>query len=164
MKRITAERLRELLHYDPDTGDFTRLMASQSRPDTLGPIKARGNHLGYILISVDGQQYQAHRLAFLYMTGAWPRQSVDHINGDGRCNRWVNLRDVSTSVNLQNQRQARADNSQRLLGVYRNHRRFMARITTATKRNMYLGTFDTPEEAHQAYLMAKRRFHAGCTL
>ena len=127
-------------------------------------MTAAGNKLGYILISVDGRQYQAHRLAFLWMTGRLPSQMIDHINGDGKDNRWTNLREASPRVNVQNQRAARADNGLGLLGVYQNHKRFMARITTHEKRNKYLGTFDTPEQAHEAYLAAKREYHEGCTI
>lgn len=161
---LTAQRLRELLHYEPTTGIFTRVVPSRMRPDTAGLVRSGGNHLGYRQINVDGRQYQSHRVAWLYMTGSWPAAQIDHINGDGKDNRWLNLRDVEPRLNTQNQRRARADNGTGLLGVYPNHKRFMAKISTPEKRNMYLGTFDTPEEAHAAYLKAKRAYHAGCTI
>lgn len=164
---LTAARLRELLQYNPETGEWLRLQASGkrlTRPDSVGPVRGQGNWLGYKQISVDGHQYQAHRLAWLYMVGQWPNGQIDHINGDGKDNRWSNLRDVEPRVNTQNQRTARKDNRLGLLGVYPNHNRFMARISTPEKRNKYLGTFDTAEEAHEAYLKAKRQFHEGCTI
>lgn len=164
---LTAARLRELLSYNPETGEFIRLAAGGkrlTRPDTVGPVVGAGNHLGYKQVSVAGMQYQAHRVAWLYMTGAWPTGQIDHINGDGKDNRWCNLRDVAPRVNSQNQRAARSDNGIGMLGVYPNHKRFMAKISTPEKRNLYLGTFDTAEEAHAAYLQAKRKFHEGCTI
>lgn len=100
------------------------------------------------------------------MTGGWPRFTIDHINGDGSDNRWANLRDVPLFVNQQNMRKPRGGqrtNKIGVLGVTQVGRRFSARLSV-DKRTTYLGTFDTPEEAHAAYLAAKRAHHAGCTV
>lgn len=157
---ITQARLKELLEYDPETGVFTRLTTvSQAKAGSAaGSLSA-----GYLAVRLDGKLYYCHRLAWLYMTGQWPRQHVDHINGRRTDNRWSNLRDVARRTNQQNMRHAFASNTTGLLGVSKNHKRFMANIGVPGGTR-YLGTFDTPEEAHAAYLAAKRQFHEGCTI
>lgn len=159
---LTADRLRAVLSYDPDTGLFLRRTKGIGRPMTCSP----GKH-GYVRIKVDGCQHLAHRLAWLYMTGEWPAGVIDHRNGNGADNRWMNLRDVTVSVNLQNQQKATAQNTNGLLGAHVLRRggtvRFQSQIRVNGRR-LYLGIFDTPEEAHAAYLAAKRRLHEGCTI
>jgi hypothetical protein len=69
---ITQERLKDLLHYDPETGFFSRPNGTPtSRVPTVN---------GYVMIMIKGKRYYAHRLAFLYMIGRWPLYEVDHIN------------------------------------------------------------------------------------
>jgi len=161
---LTAARLRELLRYDPDTGAFIRLSARAS--SHIGKQAGCVNKtLGYVIISVEGVTYYGHRLAFLWMTGEWPQGQADHINGDRADNRWSNLRDVPKTVNVQNVHQARRHNASGLLGVRKSRGggRWDGMITV-DKRQKYLGSFATPEEAHAAYVEAKRRLHPGCTL
>ena len=161
---LTAARLRELLAYDPETGSFTWL---QQRPKAITGRSAGclNKTLGYIVIGVEGTRYYAHRLAFLWMTGAWPLGQADHINGNRADNCWSNLRDVTGSVNLQNVHKARRHNASGMLGVRK--ARVGSRwdsMITVNKRLTYIGSFSSPEEAHEAYLEAKRRLHAGNTL
>ena len=85
---ITEARLKERLHYDPDTGIFTWLKMSR-QPKRLGSV-AGGRCDGYIQIYLDGLIYRAHRLAWLYMTGEWPVGYLDHKNGVRDDNRWCN--------------------------------------------------------------------------
>lgn len=158
---LTQERLKELLHYGPETGVFTRV--GIRRGYRTGTIAGHQNKLGYVSIRMDDELYQAHRLAYLYMTASWPVGVVDHINGRCSDNRWSNLRDTTVSVNAQNQKRARVDNKVGLLGVHSIGKRFRSVIKTSGKQT-YLGIFDTPDQAHQAYLTAKRNQHAGCTI
>lgn len=162
---LTAARLREVLHYDPETGVFTRVAARAST--YVGkPAGCVNKALGYIVVSVDGRPYYGHRLAILWMTGEWPKGQGDHINGDRTDNRWCNLRDVPKTTNVQNVHKARRHNASGLLGV-RKVRTGGDRwdgMITHNKRLIYLGSFPTPEAAHEAYLEAKRRLHAGCTI
>jgi HNH endonuclease/AP2 domain len=133
---------RAAFSYDPSTGCVTRAdgLAARRSPD------------GYLRISLNGSGLLAHRVAWLLMTGAWPLGEIDHINRVKHDNRWCNLRDVSKSTNQQN----------RAVRGIKRHRsgRWEARIR-AQGAALYLGVFDTPEQAHEAYLEAKRRLHAG---
>lgn len=98
------------------------------------------------------------------MIGDYPKHNVDHVNGNRRDNRWANLREAPFSLNQENQKRPAVSNKIGLLGVCRPaNRRFKAQIMVRKKQH-HLGYFDTPEEAHAAYLDAKRRVHAGCTL
>lgn len=123
---------------------------------------------GYIIVGIGGGKYPAHRVIWLMETGAWPEGEIDHINGIRHDNRWENLRDVSTAVNQQNQREGQAGSRSGLLGVYPNpgsqRNPWKALIKPDGGKLMHLGSFPTPEAAHDAYLAAKRSMHEGCTI
>src|SRR5574343_1088335 len=165
-KTLTPERLRELLSYDPETGVFrwkTTKPRSSARPgDIAGSVDN-----GYRFISVDRARHCAHRLAWLYVYGEMPRRMIDHIDGNRGNNAIENLRDVSRSVNGQNQKRAQSHNALGMLGVTRlagsRRRPYQAYITVGGKPK-YLGVFATADEAGAAYIDAKRRMHEGCTL
>jgi hypothetical protein len=120
---------------------------------------------GYIEIGVSDARCTAHRLAWLYVTGAWPTFHIDHINGDKADNRIANLRDVDRNMNLQNIKRAPAHSKSGLLGAsfHSSTGRWASRVYAAGRQRS-LGLFDSPEEAHAAYLAAKRRLHEGCTI
>lgn len=160
---LTAQRLRRVLEYLPNTGEFRRIEVHRKHPQYFGKVTGWLTSSGYQSIQVDGCKFMAHRLAFLYMTGRWPPEDIDHIDGDRSNNRWANLRPTSRAVNLQNQRRARSNNIAGFLGVKLHRKRFQARIRV-NKKEIYLGVFDTPEQAHAAYIEAKRRLHPGNTL
>lgn len=156
-------RARDLLAYDANTGTFTSLTQRREKGPGL-PIQTVPVN-GYIYIRVDGQQLPAHQLAWLLATGRWPEGVIDHRDGNRANNAFKNLRDVTHAVNLQNQRRAKSDNRAGLLGAHlrSDTGRFASRIR-APEGVVYLGSFDTAEEAHEAYVVAKRRLHEGCTL
>lgn len=149
------DRVQELLHYDSDTGEF------------FWKAKPAGHRrkTGYISIHIDGREVKAHQLAWFMTHGTWPETMIDHINGDPSDNRIENLRDASAKLNSENQRRARAQNQAKMLGVswHAKNAKWQASIYANGKSN-YLGTFDTPEEAHRVYLEAKRKMHQGCTI
>ena len=155
--KLTAERLRELLRYDPETGIFTAAVARANL--NAGDIAGCPNAGGYIHIRIDYARYGAHRLAWLWMTGAWPNEKIDHINGDKADNRWCNLREATSAQNCWN-RQKASNNTSGFKGVHwhKAHGRWVARIMIDGKRR-HLGAFDTPEEAYAAYCNAARRDH-----
>jgi len=122
---------------------------------------------GYVVIYVLGKPYKAHRLAWLYVNGEFPAGEIDHIDGNKMNNAIINLRDVSREINQQNRRHAKAGNPAGFLGVTVDQKtgKYLARITkTGAKTSTSLGRFDTPEEAHAAYVAAKRVLHEGCTI
>jgi len=158
---ITAARLRELLAYNPETGLF--VCVQPFGRNIPGQVVGRRLPIGYVQIGIDGRHQHAHRLAMLYVNGVWPNNVVDHKNGDRSDNRWCNLRDCTQSVNIQNLKGPRRDNRSGYLGVSPNGKRWNAMIRVNKKRH-YLGTFDTPSEAYEAYITAKRRMHEGCLI
>ncbi len=165
ISRETLElaRLKELLHYDPESGIFTWIK-SNSNTSPVGTIAGRGiNPEGYRQIQIDGHSFKAHRLAWFYVYGKWPEQ-IDHLNGVRDDNRIINLRDATPQINSQNQRGAIKNNKSGFLGVFpHKNGGFVAKIKV-DKKNKYLGRFATAEEAHAVYVLAKRQFHVGCTL
>lgn len=163
---LTAARLREVLHYDPETGVFTRKVRTAQRHqvgDRADFIITGGGQKGYYRVTVDSVRYMAHRLAWFYVHGVWPTNDIDHKDGDRGNNRIINLRDVPNRVNRQNIRKAMTRNRSGLLGAYFHQNRWYARLQL-NRKIVYLAPFDTPEEAHAAYVVAKRIHHEGCTL
>lgn len=155
------ERIQKLMRYEPETGLFFSTSVCKGRfvGSKLGSLKKDG----YIVITIDYRAYPAHRIAWLLVYGEWPKGDIDHINGVRDDNRIVNLRDVSRSVNIQNQRKPRRGNSSGKLGVSRRGARFEAQISVKGK-DIHLGIFDSPDDAHDAYIQAKRKYHEGCTI
>jgi hypothetical protein len=153
MPTITQQRLHELLRYNPKTGLFTWRFRVSNRVH-VGKIAGTPRANGYIAIRVDGRIYLAHRLAFLYMSGALPPSDidVDHEDTDPSNNRWANLRFSTHSENLHNSRLNKR-NTSGFKGVRPYLARFQARIAI-NKQQIHLGTFDTAEEAHAAYAAA----------
>jgi hypothetical protein len=100
-KKLTQARLKELLHYDPETGVFTRLVSRNGNNALIGSRAGTPNSHGYTLIQIRGTKHRAHRLAFLYMTGEIPPE-VDHINRVKDDNRWDNLRPATKRENQGN--------------------------------------------------------------
>jgi len=158
---LTAQRLRELLHYDPETGAFRWFKPRGKAAKT--PTAGSPDSGGYIKIGIAGRDYRAHRLAWLYVHGAWPCGQVDHMDGNPGNNAINNLRDVHQAINQQNQRSAHADSEHGLMGVTKRKTGWMARINIEGVHH-YLGMFPSQESAHAAYLSAKRTWHAGCTI
>lgn len=158
---LTQKRLTELLHYDPNTGVFTWVVRRQGI--RLGQVAGCLSCEGYWQIKVCENLYFAHVLAWLYMTGKWPTNEIDHINGSSIDNHWNNLRNVTSSVNQQNMRKAKKNNKTGFLGVSARYGGFRAQIKINGK-GYYLGSYGTPELAHEAYLNAKRKLHPGGTL
>jgi len=152
---ISLERLREALSYDPNTGEFVWRVA---RPGLRAGTIAGTDHIkGYRTIKVDGTFYLAHRLAWFYVTGEWPKQ-VDHRDTVKSNNRWANLRLATSSQNHAN-RGPNKNNSTGFKGVHKGHgyKRWTALICVRGEK-MKLGLYDTPEEAHAAYAAAAVRY------
>ena len=162
---ITQERLKELLHYDPETGVFTRKVRTSARV-RIGDASGATDSKGHRQISVGGKRYLAHRLAWLYVNGVWPRHQVDHINGARSDNRITNLREANVSQNQQNQRKPRSDSTSGYLGVSFNNQRGKWRAQIRVRGKVrHIGLFNCPTAAYLlGYLPAKRSLHEFNTL
>lgn len=162
--KLTAEVVRELLHYDPDTGLFIwkerarRWFPHEDRwnawNSTFAGKPALTAIAGYCAGQILGVPVRAHRVAYLYMAGGWPRADVDHVNGVRTDNRWDNLREASRSQNCANTRIHR-DNKSGFKGVVWSEPRqkWQARICV-DGRTICLGRFNTLPEAREVYAVA----------
>lgn len=161
---VTHAQLISLFQYDPATGLFTRRIARGSRiaGEQAGTLLSDG----YWQIAIDARCYAAHRLAWLYMTGKWPSEQIDHIDTDKGNNRFSNLRDVTETVNKQNIRKApRGKKHSPLLGAHWNSAKQNWRSAIKVNGKIEaLGVFRTDAEASSAYIEAKRLLHEGCTI
>lgn len=148
---LTAERLRELVDYNPETGEFVWI--ARGRPacragDPCGRISRQGYHE----IGIEYRLHRANRLAWLYMTGEWPDRDVDHINRDKADNRWCNLRLATRSQNSANVALAARRNTSGFLGVTfdKSRNKWRAQIRIGG-RKVNLGRFTDPVEAAKAH-------------
>lgn len=160
---LSHERLLEMLCYDPETGVF-RWRVTRARTAHAGDRAGcqekpwiKGRTTPWRCIHISGKTYQESRLAWLYMTGAWPERQIDHRDGNRLNNSWSNLREATPVQNSANRRK-RSDNTTGFKGVVRRGRRFRAYAKIDGIRK-YLGTFLTAEEAAQCYKLAVSRIH-----
>lgn len=151
-KPISHTRLKQLLRYDPESGNFYRLatMGSQKKGSIAGTPHAKG----YVDITVDGMRVLAHRLAWFYMTGEWPVSDIDHKDQDKTNNRWANLRPATRSQNMGNCG-ARSNSQSGIRGVrlFKRTGRWVASIRVSGN-DVHLGYFATADEADAAYRSA----------
>lgn len=164
-KPLTAERLRQLLSYDLETGFFRRI--APSRPQAshyltkpVGYVKpgTAGNGGGYLMVTVDGKAYRAHRLAWLYMTGDWPKGDVDHRDNDRTNNKWANLREATRSQNIHNMGMRERNSSGRKGATFDRSRNSWQAQITVNGAHHHLGRFETREEAGDAYDRAALKY------
>lgn len=161
---VSVDRIRELFHYNQETGEFTRKVKT-GKSTVVGEVVGSPAKNGYLRITVDGIRLLAHRAAFAVMTGRLPDGDIDHINGDRQCNAWSNLREATRAQNMQNEQKARSNNGSGVAGAH--WHKDAGKWTSAIKTNglkRHLGVFDTAEQAHAAYVSAKRESHAFSTL
>lgn len=157
---INADRLRELVCYEPLTGAFSRRVNTGYRGcHKAGSLLHAKKPHGYVKFSVDGREYYGHRLAWLYIHGEWPNGLIDHINGIRDDNRIDNLRVVDNSVNLQNRHRATVASKTGVLGVsFCNYRKkYVAQIVA---NGLWSGKrFSSLEEATAFYTSMKAVVH-----
>lgn len=160
---ITPQELRELIEYDPATGAMLwrqrdehhmpdlRARASWNARYAGKPVSSYRNEWGYNVFSVGSRKFQAHRVAWAIHYGEWPEDQIDHINRDPADNRIDNLRSVSLAENLRNKGSYR-NNTSGYKGVtwHKSSGKWMAQLKVSG-RNIHLGLFDDPAEAHAAY-------------
>jgi hypothetical protein len=155
---ISQEELQAVLHYDPETGVFTRIGQRHLLGQVAGGLD---ESTGYITISVRNRKYYAHRLAVLYMTSVWPKSHTDHINGIKTDNRFVNLEPGTARSNAANQKKHRGGH---LAGTsYRARARdwrasLQLNLGGGGRSTIHIGYFRTQEAAHAAYLDSLREW------
>lgn len=158
---ISQEELKQTLHYDPDTGLLTWL-AARGRiraGDVAGSdVFFKTNKKYYSQVSINNKRYLSHRIIWFYMTGEWPDE-VDHEDGDGLNNRWLNLRHVDGLENCKNKR-VYCNNTSGVTGVTVHGRKWKAELR-CNKVKYYLGLFEDFFEAVCARKSAELRhgFH-----
>lgn len=155
---VTREYLIDTFFYDPNTGIFTNKVRRSKRAkagDVAGSLRPDG----YWSICIKGKPMLAHRLAWLYVTGVLPDRQIDHINGNRSDNRFSNFRAAEHCENARNKRVSR-NNTSGFKGVSysERHKKWTARIMLNHK-SFFLGLFDSPEDAHAAYVAAASRLH-----
>jgi len=163
---LTAEEVRKLFDYSPDTGEL-RWKVSKPGRQRAGNIAGKQNIRGYRDVGINNIRYRAHRVIWLYVTGAWPTGQIDHINGVRNDNRFANLRDVTHAQNQQNLRGPRRPSESGYLGVswIKNDGIFCWQaVVSVNKRNFRSEPYLLPSEAYDAYLKMKRELHEGCTI
>lgn len=160
--QLTAEMVRRALDYDPMTG----LLFWRHRDDVLPrvnkrlagkPAGCRDGQYGYLSVRLHDRLYQAHRLIWLHVTGEWPADILDHIDGIPSNNAWDNLRLATRAENNRNRRTRRENGY--LKGTSPASKGAWRAVIMLGRKNHILGTFSTQEEAHAAYVEAAKRLH-----
>lgn len=162
---LDQQTLKRLLFYDPDVGVFiwhrradknecwNARYAGKPAGYDWSPTKS----LVYRAIPIFGWTFLAHRLAFLYITGAWPTKGMDHKDCNGTNNRWSNLREATKSQNGANQG-VTSRNKLRIKGVHIDaNGRYRAQIKFQGKC-IYLGVHPTAQAAHAVYCAATIKY------
>ena len=155
---LTAERLRELLDYNPETGALTNKVTRSYRAEA-GDESGWIDHMGYRRMKIFGRTYAAHRLAWLHVYGKYPDDQLDHINGNRSDNRLANLRPCTQGQNNQNLGRTKANKSG-VMGVSwkARNRKWCAQIKYQGVVH-HLGLFQSIEKARGARLAAKQAMH-----
>lgn len=151
-----GERLGDLLSYDPDTGHFRwKVKRKKIDPgDVAGSVVSKR----YRMIQIDGVHYLAHRLAWLFVHGRWPKQ-IDHINRNPFDNRIANLREASPAENARNRR-GRRDSKSGVKGVcFRPRSNNWEANIMVDGIAIYLGRYPTLQQAAAIYTKAAQDLH-----
>lgn len=139
---ITQERLKQLLHYDPNTGVFRSIAKNK----TVGSLTDKG----YVRLNIDKHLYMAHRIAWLYMKGEFPNVEIDHIDGVRSNNKWLNIRSATRKQNMENTALfCTSTSGHRGVTWYKRNGKWGATAFHDGKRH-FAGLYASAEEAGQA--------------
>src|SRR5262245_19767608 len=132
---LTPKFIREIFHYDPTTG----LLTWKKQLSFRAPVGKTAGAVGdkaRIKIGIRGKDYFAHRIAWVWMTGKWPKYEIDHADENQSNNRWNNLREATPSQNHRNRGKQR-NNTTGYKGVCFDKRakRFVAGIKLNGRRH-----------------------------
>jgi hypothetical protein len=157
-KLITQSELIRLLDYNPNTGQFRWKVNHSTRAKQNG-LAGRKHNKGYWTIRINNKDYLAHRLAWLWMTGSWPINTIDHINGIRNDNRLCNLREATHAEQKQNVVKRKNNKSQYTGVSFCKKRQLWRSDIWLNYKQIFLGYFDTAEQAAEAYKAAKEKYH-----
>ena len=164
---LTAEQVRKMFDYNPETGEFIRKVRMGS--NMPGTRADRLKYTGYLVVVIGRKEYRAHRLAWLYYYGKWPDNEncyIDHINGNPTDNRITNLR-LATSLSNSHNRKVHSNTSSGIMGVCKDKASgkwkayiSMDKYNTKTKRFKvkHLGLYSTFEGAVNARKEAEKKY------
>ena len=153
--KLTQERLKEVLDYNPETGIFVRKITVSSNA-IVGDIAGNIGNVGYFRISIDNKSYLSHRLAWLYIYGYFPETYIDHINRIKPDNRIENLREVSGTCNVRNMGN-RISNKSGVKGVQWDYERKKWHVRIAiNQKTKHVGRYISFDEAVCARLAAEQ--------
>lgn len=157
MTELTQERVKELLHYDSETGIFTRLVTVKHNA-RKGDIISCINKAGYVVGNLDGKLYLMHRVAFLYVEGRWPYIKADHKDTIRNNNKWDNLREATHFQNQCNSTIA-CNNKTGIKGVFLlGSGKYRASIRAGGK-TIHIGTYETKEQAGDVIMKVRQQLH-----
>ena len=156
--KLTQEYLKEILDYNHETGVFT-WKVDRRKYVKKGNVAGSLHHTGYWDIRIKGSVYRAHRLAFLFMDGYLPENDVDHVDRNKLNNSWINLREVSRSCNMRNQK-ININNKSGVSGVswYKRGKKWQSSIGIP-KKQIHLGFFDNLIDAVKARWNAELKYN-----
>ncbi|WWO60465.1 homing endonuclease [Stenotrophomonas phage SOVA965] len=157
MAKLTREGALHFFDVDFLSGDIFWAVDRNNRT-RKGAKAGYLDKLGYRRVEVNSEVYLVHRLIWMMFHGDWPKHDIDHIDGNPINNALLNLRDVSASKNLMNQRKSQRGSAVPYLGVSIKRNKYQALICVNGK-NKSLGVYETPELAYEAYKAAKRELH-----
>jgi len=154
---LTQAILKDLLHYDSETGIFT--WTDNAAPKVKNTRAGRKHNDGYELIAIDYVSYLSHRLAWMYVYGEFPKNMIDHINGVRTDNRIANLRESTLQQNNHN-RKLNSNNKSGVKGVYWNkqNKSWHARIKV-NGVNKHIGSFKNIDDAEKAIRNEREKLH-----
>ena len=157
MNTLTPQHLHKILNYDANTGHFTWRVKT-SRKVVVGKEAGSTKPSGYVSIRINGRGHYAHRIAWCYVYGDWPTDEIDHINGVRGDNRIANLRQATRKQNMENRVRPVGSSGYRGVVWLEANQKWRA-SSVHNRKNIYLGLFDTAEEASAMYCDAAAFFH-----
>jgi len=162
-RALTAEFVRSILVYEPDTGLLRWKVHRPKSPrypgDIAGCVTEPRGEVTVGIGSPPGNLYKATHIIWLIVKGEWPEHQIDHEDTNASNNRWTNLRPATHTQNQYNRTKLK-NNTSGFKGVslHRPSGKWFAMIRVDGAQN-FLGAFDTAEEAGEAYRQAALKWH-----
>lgn len=157
IKELTQDELKRLLHYNPDTGEF-HWRVNRSNGVKAGDLTGTRTQTGYVVISVLNKTRKAHRLAWLYMTGEFPPDYIDHVNCNKSDNSWSNLRCATNSENQRNRGRFGGAAGMKNVVFVEKRKKFQVSLKVAGKEK-FIGYYEDAELADLVAHAAREKFH-----